>query len=201
MLSVASSAEDRKLATQRNALKTQRSRSAFALEARRVKSPSAQSPNLTWSAEPRRLPIPYPAGPRAQWWPGWWGSFDLAVSVFSGRPADPPADDFITRNAGTAQAVEIGWWPGDARYAKAAFYAYAYPAPVGFAGQALMPPAARWDAALGEYILDWDDVLADQNPAAVALEFARSAFRHACLVCGWDAGLAASADSRPPPVT
>jgi hypothetical protein len=131
----------------------------------------------------------------------WWGSFDLAVSLFSGRPADPPAADFITRNAGTAQAVEVGWWPGDARYAKAAFYAYAYPVPDGFAGRALAPSASRWDAALGEYILDWDDVRADPDPAAAALEFARSAFRHACVVCGWDQGLAASADSRPPPVT
>jgi Family of unknown function (DUF5996) len=131
----------------------------------------------------------------------WWGSFDLAVSLYSGRPADPPSDDFIMRNAGTAQAVEVGWWPGDARYGKAAFFAYAYPVPEGFADQTLAPSAARWDAALGEYILDWDDVRALADPAAGALEFAHSAFRHACTVCGWDPGLAASADSRPPPVT
>ncbi len=131
----------------------------------------------------------------------WWGSFDLAVSLFSGRSADPPSDNFIMRNAGTAQAVEVGWWPGDARYGKAAFYAYAYPVPEGFADHALAPAAARWDSALGEYILDWDDVRAEPDPAAVALEFARSAFRHACAVCGWDLQLAASADSRPPPVT
>ncbi len=104
-------------------------------------------------------------------------------------------------NAGTAQAVEVGWWPGDARYGKAAFFAFAYPLPEGFADQALAPSAARWDAALGEYILDWDDVRAIPDPAAGALEFARSAFRHACAVCGWDPGLAASADSRLPPVT
>jgi hypothetical protein len=131
----------------------------------------------------------------------WWGSFDLAVSLFSGRPVDPPSDDFIMRNAGNAQAVEIGWWPGDARYGKAAFFAYAYPAPEGFAGQALMPSAARWDSTLGEYILDWDDVRAAPDPAAAALEFSRSAFRHACAVCSWDPELAASADSRPPPLT
>src|SRR5690348_7563273 len=53
----------------------------------------------------------------------WWGSFDLAVSLFSGRPADPPANDFITRNAMDAQEVAVGWWPGDPRYGKAAFYA------------------------------------------------------------------------------
>jgi uncharacterized protein DUF5996 len=59
----------------------------------------------------------------------WWGSFDLAVSLFSGLPADPPSDDFIMRNAMDAQEVAVGWWPGDARYGKAAFYAYAHPAP------------------------------------------------------------------------
>ena len=58
----------------------------------------------------------------------WWGSFDLAVNLFSGRPADPPSSDFIMRNAMDAQEVAIGWWPGDGRYPKAAFYAYAYPA-------------------------------------------------------------------------
>jgi Family of unknown function (DUF5996) len=131
----------------------------------------------------------------------WWGSFDLAVSLFSGRSAEPPSDNFIMRNAGTAQAVEVGWWPGDARYGKAAFYAYAYPVPEGFADHAPTPSAARWDSALGEYILDWDDVRAEPDPAAAALEFARSAFRHACLVCEWDQQLAASADSRPPPLT
>ncbi len=61
----------------------------------------------------------------------WWGSFDLAVSLFSGAPADPPSDDFIMRNAMTAQEVAIGWWPGDARYGEPAFYAYAYPDPAG----------------------------------------------------------------------
>jgi hypothetical protein len=130
----------------------------------------------------------------------WWGSFDLAVSLFSGLPADPPSQDFIMRNAMDAQEVAIGWWPGDARYGKAAFYAYAHPAPQGFAEMTLAPPAARWAGDLGEYILDWDDVCASPDPRATALEFARSAFRHACEVCGWDPGLAATAEGTPPPV-
>ncbi len=130
----------------------------------------------------------------------WWGSFDLAVSLFSGLPAEPPSADFIMRNAMDAQEVAVGWWPGDARYGQAAFYAYAHPAPAGFARLTLSPPAAHWDSALGEYILDWDDVRATTDPHAAALEFARSAFRHACAVCGWDTGLAASADGTPPPV-
>jgi hypothetical protein len=130
----------------------------------------------------------------------WWGSFDLAVSLFSGLPADPPSDDFIMRNSMDAQEVAVGWWPGDSRYGKAAFYAYAHPAPAGFEGGTLSPTLARWDGALGEYILDWDDVRSSDDPHAFALEFARSAFRHACLVCGWDEALAASAEGTPPPV-
>jgi hypothetical protein len=130
----------------------------------------------------------------------WWGSFDLAVSLFSGEPADPPADDFIMRNAMDAQEVAIGWWPGDTRYAKAAFYAYAHPAPDGFAGAKLAPEAARWDAELGEYVLDWEDVCAAPDPHAFALEFARSAFKHACAVCEWDPALAATAEGQPPPI-
>jgi hypothetical protein len=130
----------------------------------------------------------------------WWGSFDLAVNLFSGVPADPPSDDFIMRNAMDAQEVAIGWWPGDGRYAKAAFYAYAHPAPEGFAGATLDPPAARWESELGEYVLDWDDVVASADPHATALTFARSVFRHACVVCGWDPLLAGSAESHPPPV-
>jgi hypothetical protein len=130
----------------------------------------------------------------------WWGSFDLAVNLFSGMPAEPPSDDFIMRNAMDAQEVAVGWWPGDARYGDAAFYAYAHPAPEGFARIALSPPGARWDTGLGEYILDWDDVRASPDPHATALDFARSVFRHACEVGGWDPRLAASADGTPPPV-
>ena len=95
----------------------------------------------------------------------WWGSFDLAVSLFSGASADPPSDDFIMRNAMDAQEVAVGWWPGDPRHDQAAFYAYAHPAPEGFAQLALSPPAAHWDAALGEYILEWDDFRSAPDPA------------------------------------
>ena len=128
----------------------------------------------------------------------WWGSFDLAVNLFSGQPADPPSQDFIMRNAMDAQEVAVGWWPGDPRYGKAAFYAYAHPAPPGFAERALSP--GRWDAELGEYVLDWDDVRASSDPHTVALTFAHSTFSHACTVCEWDPALAASAEGIPPPV-
>jgi hypothetical protein len=131
----------------------------------------------------------------------WWGSFDLAVSLFSGRPAEPPSSDFIMRNAMDSQEFAIGWWPGDRRYERAAFYAYAHPAPDGFADGDLSPAAAHWDAELGEYVLDWNDVRASPDPHAAALEFARSAFRHTCEVCDWDPTLLASAEGTPPPVS
>jgi hypothetical protein len=130
----------------------------------------------------------------------WWGSFDLAVSLFSGEPAQPPSDDFIMRNAMDSQEVAVGWWPGDTRYGRPAFYAYAHPAPEGFAGATLAPDAARWDAALEEYVLDWDDARATADPHTTALRFAASAFSHACEVCEWDSELAASAHGTPPPI-
>jgi len=130
----------------------------------------------------------------------WWGSFDLAVSLFSGQPVDPPSADFIMRNAGDAQQIEVGWWPGDGRYPRAAFYAYAYPAPEGFATATLSPAAAHWDTGLSEYVLDWHDVRIAPDPHTAALEFARSAVRHACAVCGWAPTLSASVEGIPPPV-
>lgn len=131
----------------------------------------------------------------------WWGSFDLAVNLFSGAPAQPPASDFIMRNAMDVQEIAVGWWPGDTRYPKAAFYAYAHPAAEDFPAATLSPAAARWEPALGEYVLDWDDVCASTDPHGTALDFARSAVRHACLVCGWNSALAASVSGTPPPVS
>ena len=130
----------------------------------------------------------------------WWGSFDLAVSLFSGRPAAPPSNDFIMRNAMDAQEIAVGWWPGDPRYGQAAFYAYAHPAPEGFSAATLSPGPAHWNPDLGEYILNWDDIRNRPEPRSAALEFVRSAFRHACEVCDWDSALQASIDGRPPPV-
>jgi uncharacterized protein DUF5996 len=126
----------------------------------------------------------------------WWGSFDFAVSLFSGLPARPPSDDFIMRNAMDAQEVAVGWWPGDARYGRAALYAYAHPAPEGFAEADLTP--AGYHADLGEYVLDWDGT--GDRAHEQALDFLGAGFQHACIVCGWDPALARSAQAIPPPV-
>ncbi|MHB1468316.1 MAG: DUF5996 family protein [Solirubrobacteraceae bacterium] len=130
----------------------------------------------------------------------WWGSFDLAVSLFSGRSAQPPSSDFIMRNAMDSQEVAVGWWPGDERHDEPAFYAYLHPASDGFAADELEPPAARWDGTLGEYVLPWREVCSTADPHATALVFMRSAFRRGCELCDWDAQLAGSAHGQPPPV-
>jgi hypothetical protein len=124
----------------------------------------------------------------------WWGSFDIAVTFFSGTPAEPPSQDYIFRNSMDAQEITVGWWPGYFRYPKAAFYAYAHPAAPGLA------QGERWNADLGEFILDWDAVVASADPFATALDFGRSFARHACAVCAWDPALAASLEGHPPPI-
>jgi Family of unknown function (DUF5996) len=126
----------------------------------------------------------------------WWGSFDLAVSLFSGRTAEPPSRDLLMRNAMDSEEIAVGWWPGDDRYPHAAFYAYAHPSAPGFPQGTF----GRWDETLGEYLLDWDDVVAASDPFATALAFARSAASHGCAACGWDGELAASIEGVPPPI-
>jgi Family of unknown function (DUF5996) len=130
----------------------------------------------------------------------WWGSFDLAVNLFSGRRADPPSADFIMRNGMDAEEVAVGWWPGDQRYPRAAFYAYAHPATDGFADTELSSELGAWNGALGEYVVDFNDVAAADDPHAAALEFAHAALRHGCESCDWDPALLASAEGTPPPV-
>jgi hypothetical protein len=130
----------------------------------------------------------------------WWGSFDLAVDLFSGRPADPQSADFIARNSGDAQHVAVGWWPGDPRHPRAAFYGYAIPAPTEFASGEVVPESARWDPGLGEFLFDWDDVIACADPFRAAVDFGRSVVTNACAVCDWDPALAASARGEWPPV-
>ena len=93
----------------------------------------------------------------------WWGSFDLAVSISAGEGAG-------------ARELAVGWWPGDPRHPRPAFYAYAKPAPAGFADARLEPAAhARWDPALGEFTLDHAALAALPDPREAALAFARSA--------------------------
>jgi Family of unknown function (DUF5996) len=130
----------------------------------------------------------------------WWGAFDLAVNLFSGRPLEPPLEDFIMRNSADAETIAVGWWPGDVRYPRAAFYGYAFPAPEGLDHAAVSPAAAHFDRDLGEFILDWDDVRATPDPHANALQFAHSVFGHAGALARWDETLTGSVRGMPPPL-
>ena len=130
----------------------------------------------------------------------WWGTFDLAISLFSGQQVEPPSSGYIARNSANAQQIEIGWWPGDNRYPRPAFFAFAYPAVQGAEEAEGLPASSHWDSDLGEYILDWDDARAQADPASIALEFGRAVIRHSCAVCEWPAALAASAAGSHSPV-
>ena len=90
---------------------------------------------------------------------------DMAVHLYSGRPVQPPSDDFIMRNSGDAEQFSVGWWPGDQRYGRAAFFAFAFPMPEHFSNAELGPRQAHWDSGLGEFVLDWEDIRSGARPA------------------------------------
>jgi hypothetical protein len=123
----------------------------------------------------------------------WWGTFDLAMSLFSGQDVEPPSSGFIARNSANAQQIEVGWWPGDSRYPRPAFYAFAYPKAQGVEEARGLPASSHWQPDLGEYILDWDDIRERPDPSSTALEFGRAVIRHSCAVCEWPTALATSA--------
>jgi hypothetical protein len=129
----------------------------------------------------------------------WWGHLDLAVNLFSGRPAQPPSDDFLMRNGGDAEQIAVGWWPGDERHPSPAFFGYAYPAPADVAERDVSP--GHYDEALGEYVLEMAAAAATPDPHGTALDFARAVGRQCMTACEWDPALAGSLDGTPPPVT
>jgi hypothetical protein len=116
-----------------------------------------------------------------------WGSFDLAVTRFSGKAAPQnPAADPVTREAYSHEVISCGFWPGDPRFPQAAFYAYAAPAPDGFGQQSVRPKTAYWDTALGEFILKYDDVLKSDSPDRDVLEFCESTYEAGAMLAHWD---------------
>jgi hypothetical protein len=122
-----------------------------------------------------------------------WGSFDLAVTRFSGRPAPlhpggiPNLPDDVTREAYSHEASSAGFWPGGASAEGGPFfYSYAYPVPEGFAEAKVAPEAARFDTALGEFILDYEAVRSAAAPDAALLAFLQSTYEAAANLAGWD---------------
>ncbi len=121
-----------------------------------------------------------------------WGSFDLAVTRFSGRPAPrhpggiPHLPDEITREAYSQEVSSLGFWPGNASAPTPIFYSYAYPEPQGFANAKIQPEAALYQPQLREFILPYDAMRTAESPDEVLLDFAQSAYDAASKLGGWD---------------
>lgn len=121
-----------------------------------------------------------------------WGSFDLAVTRFSGRPAPPHPGgvphlpDSVAREAYSQEVSSLGFWPGNAAMPSPIFYSYAYPEPAGFAQAKISPGAAAYDAKLHEFTLPYEAVSAAESPDDVLLEFAQSTYDAASILGGWD---------------
>jgi hypothetical protein len=122
-----------------------------------------------------------------------WGSFDLAVTRFSGRTAPPHPGgipnlpDAVTREAYSHEVSSAGFWPGGAGAPGGPFfYSYAYPAPAAFAEARVAPEQARFDPALGEFVLDYEAVRAAADPGAALMAFLASTYAAAADLAGWD---------------
>lgn len=118
-----------------------------------------------------------------------WGSFDLAVTRFSGRRApERPGIDAMTREAYSHEVSSVGFWPGGGNVQGAAFYSYAAPEPQGFKNETVGPDTAFYDRQLGEFLLMYDDVRNAESPTASLLEFCQSTYAAAATLGNWDRG-------------
>ena len=121
-----------------------------------------------------------------------WGSFDMAVTRFSGRPAPrhpggvPGLPDAVTREAYSHEVSSAGFWPGDARYPHAAFYSYCYPTPAAFKTRTVAPAEALFHDGLGEFLLPYDAVRRARDPDAALLRFLETTYDAAAVTGRWD---------------
>ena len=116
-----------------------------------------------------------------------WGSFDLAVTRFSGRPAPPrEGADAITREAYSHEVISHGFWPGSGNIQMPAFYSYAAPEPAGFAQTPISPAAAFYNPETGGFILPYDDVRRADEPERMLSEFLQSTYEAAANLAKWD---------------
>jgi hypothetical protein len=120
-----------------------------------------------------------------------WGSFDLAITRFSGRRApgrsDPdPVLRKIMQEAYSHEVISAGWWPGSGEIKEAAFYCYAAPSPAGFAEQKVRPADAFYHSGMGEYLLMYDHAKRAPSPSAALLEFLQSTYEAGATTGKWD---------------
>jgi hypothetical protein len=121
-----------------------------------------------------------------------WGSFDMAVSRFSGRPApalsgeSPNLGAWVMREAYSHEVSSVGFWPGNGGYGKAAFYSYAYPEPADFGKARIQPEAAFYDQDLGQFILTYDAVRLAPSPDDCVMRFLQATYEAAANLANWD---------------
>jgi hypothetical protein len=116
-----------------------------------------------------------------------WGSFDLAVTRFSGRRApERPGADLVTRESYSHEVISHGFWPGSGSVAMPAFYAYGAPEPAGLREARVKPAATFYSRDLGEFLLPYDEVRAAHAPEEVLMEFLESTYEAAADLSGWD---------------
>ena len=116
-----------------------------------------------------------------------WGSFDLAVTRFSGRPAPPKPDaDVITREAYSHEVISHGWWPGQGPLGKAAFYSYTAPPPEGLGDSKVQPQQAYYNAEMGLFLLLYEDVRNAANPEETLMDFCQSTYEAGANLANWD---------------
>ena len=132
-----------------------------------------------------------------------WGSFDLAVTRFSGRKAPdhpggvPGLPDWVTREAYSHEVYSCGFWPGGPSSPSAAFYAYAYPVPDGLSEASIAPPQAFWSGEMGEFFLPYEAVRTADDPADVLMSFLQDTYQAVADLGNWNRGELEVADGFP----
>jgi hypothetical protein len=116
-----------------------------------------------------------------------WGSFDLAVTRFSGRPAPPrEGADAITREAYSHEVISAGFWPGNGGFGEAAFYCYAAPSPKGLDAASIEPAKAGYNQTLGEFIYLYEDLRNEPSPDEALLAFLQTTYEAGATLANWD---------------
>jgi len=119
-----------------------------------------------------------------------WGTFDLALTRYSGRLVEP-LPGAISHFGSDAEMICAGWWPGDHRLASPAFFSYAYPAPDGIDQVRVQPDAAAWTSTAGEFLFPYDAALSTEDPSRAIREFLATTYEGAAKRMGWSGELTA----------
>jgi hypothetical protein len=122
-----------------------------------------------------------------------WGTLDIRDARYNGKPASPGGEaDYIRRNAMNEELIEVGWWSGSAAYPRPAFYSFTYPQPKEIEHAKVSPASSRWEPAMGEFLLDYDDLRKSKDPDGDLLSFFESTYRAGAEKAGWDPALVGS---------